>query len=614
MHAHLVCGGLLLIICSYTSSVADRETVSGSFSDTAGYSYPQDPEARYEGFKCGFPWAKLDKNNTCACGNTIHDSVYCSLNKSHPSSTKIGVLDCSCMTWDDVHNTTVVGHCFHNCENGSTSNRDRINRVYHPINNATFHIRPASLSSAVCGYLNRDGRLCGKCAKGYYPPAYSYSTKCVKCSNKWINWVKFVAEAFGPLTVFLFVILLFRISATSAQLSSYVLFCQNITIPSSVQVIIRATEKHGFFGVITKLFISLYSVWNLDFFRSFYPPLCLHVTPMQLVLLEYLIAFYPLLLLLVIYQVVRLHIFQIRGIRCPWIPMRSTMNSVTRVLNFKTTLIHSFATFLLLSYSKLLSISFHSLMYTNIHNPHGRNLGQYVYSDPSLRYFGKGHVFYGLLSLLVFVTFVAMPVFLMFFYPMMWFQRLLTRLHLNRELIRSFVESFQGCYKDGTNNTRDCRYFSAVYLVLRILLFVLFSITLTSLFYTFATILFITMAILIITIRPYKERYAIYNKVDAIMILMQALSASSVLCHIFADIKGERFKSFSMFLVALFAMLPLLYVIVVLALWAYRNKELRGLGVGIKNRMIERSLRTSRLEEKEELLDNSCNTYGSIND
>ena len=602
----------LLLLVSISCVVAERGTVSGTFTDTASYSFLQDLETSHEGYECGFPWAKLDKNASCTCGDTIHGSVYCYINSSDPRSTKVGILDCSCMTWDEDHNTTVVGHCFHNCENGSTSNRNRINRVYHPINSVHKYSKPENLSEEVCGYLNRRGRLCGACKENYYTPAYSYELKCIKCTYEWFNLVRFIAEAFGPLTVFLFVILLFKISATSARYSTYVLFCQNLTIPSSVQVILRATEGHWFVSGLSKLFITLYSVWNLDFFRSIYPPLCLPVTPMQLMLLEYSIAFYPLLLLFLIYLVVRLHIFQIRGLRCPWIPIRATMNSVTKVLNFKTKLIHMFATFFLLSYSKLLSLSFHLLMYTNIHDPHGRNRGKYLYSDPSLQYFGKEHAFYGVFSLLVFVIFVAMPVILMFFYPMMWFQRLLTRLHLNHELIRSFMESFQGCYKDGTNNTRDCRYFSAMYLVLRILLFVLYSITLTSLFYTFATILFIVMAIIIITVRPYKERYAVYNKVDAIMILVQALSASSVLCNIFANIKGERFKTFSMFLVALFAMLPLLYVLFFSAYWAYQNKGLRRLAAQIKSRLIEQSLRSGRLE-KEELLENSRNSYGSIN-
>ena len=602
---------LVSVICS--ECAVERETVSGSFSDTAAYSYPLDLEDGSEDHECGFPWGqRSNKTGNCSCGARLHDTVFCSINYTDIRATKVGILDCSCMTWDDYHNTTVTGYCFYNCENGSTSNGNRINRVYHPINNSSLQIEPRNLSRAVCGYLNREGRLCGRCASGYYPPAYSYSLKCVTCRNEWYNWLRFMAEAFGPLTVFLVIVLLFRISATSAQLSAYVLFCQNLSIPSSVYVILKATSKNPFMFVITKILVTLYSIWNLDFFRSVYPPVCLHVSSMQLVLLEYCIAFYPLLLLLLIYMAAKLRMYQIRGIHCLWVPVNSTMSSLRRTWNFKTSVIHSFATFLLLSYSKLLSISFHSIIFTRIHNARGTFLGSYVYYDPSLKYFGPEHMFYGLLALVIFTIFVVAPVVLMFVYPMRWFQRTLTRLHLNREVVRSFMEAFQGCYKDGTNNTRDCRYFSGVYLLVRIVLFTLYSITLTSLFYTFATILFISMAILLVTIRPYKERYAVYNKVDAIMILIQALSTSSILCKIFADIKGERFKTFSMFLVAFFAIAPLLYVVAITGHWAYSNKKLRGLARRLKSRMIERSLRSSG--EKEQLLDSSQQTlYGSIN-
>ena len=33
----------------------------------------------------------------------------------------------------------------------------------------------------------------------------------------------------------------------------------------------------------------------------------------------------------------------------------------------------------------------------------------------------------------------------------------------------TIVDAFQGCYKDGTNGIRDCRYFTALQIVLRLL-------------------------------------------------------------------------------------------------------------------------------------------------
>ena len=36
--------------------------------------------------------------------------------------------------------------------------------------------------------------------------------------------------------------------------------------------------------------------------------------------------------------------------------------------------------------------------------------------------------------------------------------------------LHAFADVLQGCYKNGTNGTRDCRYFTGLYLVLRIVL------------------------------------------------------------------------------------------------------------------------------------------------
>lgn len=607
---------LLINLCCIRYGVAEIEEgplFSTSYTaESVDHSYVLDSELNEEVYsdqwKCGFPWSR--KNSSCECGDSIHESVYCNLNRKNMSWTKVGILSCSCITFDDSLNTTVVGHCFLNCENGSASDHSRINRVYHVVNRRNLNIPQENFTDSVCGYLNRNGRLCGKCKDGFYPPVYSYNSNCVRCKNEWYNWALFIAEAFVPLTLFLLFISVFRISATSAELSAFVLFSQNFTIPSNVQLFLAATSRIKTGNFFAKLYVTLYSVWNLDFFRAFYPPICLHVTTMQIILLEYSIAFYPLLLLLLFYLGAKSHMTRLRGIRCLWVSMHSRMNTIRETWNFKRSIIDSFATFTILSYSKLLSISFHSVMYTNVHDADGVHRGRYVYNDASLEYFGKEHWFYGILSLLVLILFIVFPVVLMCVYPMKCFQRTLSRFRMNYDLLRIFMDSFQGCYKDGTNGTRDCRFFGGAYLFLRILLFTAFGFTLTSLFYSFATVLFIGMAILIIIVRPYKERYAVYNKVDAIMILMQALMTASILCHIFAEIKGERFKIFSIFLVALFNTLPLIYVTVIITRWFYNRSNIHLHSVMTRIKDILSSSARSR-SETEELLNNSHSNYGS---
>ena len=65
--------------------------------------------------------------------------------------------------------------------------------------------------------------MCGKCIKDYGFPVYSYRVDCVKCIDHKYNWLKYIALAYLPLTVFVLVIVIFKISANSGLLVGYVI-------------------------------------------------------------------------------------------------------------------------------------------------------------------------------------------------------------------------------------------------------------------------------------------------------------------------------------------------------------------------------------------------------
>ena len=58
------------------------------------------------------------------------------------------------------------------------------------------------------------------------PLVYSFDMNCVECPSGKSNWWRFVLVAFLPLTVFYFVILLFKINVTSSHLHGFVYFSQ----------------------------------------------------------------------------------------------------------------------------------------------------------------------------------------------------------------------------------------------------------------------------------------------------------------------------------------------------------------------------------------------------
>ena len=92
------------------------------------------------------------------------------------------------------------------------------------------------------------------------------------------------------------------------------------------------------------------------------------------------------------------------------------------------------------------------------------------------------------------------------------------------------------CYKNGTvGGTRDCRYFAAVYLIVRIILLGVYAATLTALFCGVGLLILIALALSVAIIQPYRQDLAIYNTVDIVLILMMAAWYGSLLCAITAD-------------------------------------------------------------------------------
>ena len=151
-----------------------------------------------------------------------------------------------------------------------------------------------------------------------------------------------------------------------------------------------------------------------------------------------------------------------------------------------------------------------------------------------MRYFGSSHSIYAIPTLLISLMVLVVPLILLFVYPYRWFQRYLNRFHLRSLALNAFVDAFQGCFKDGTNGTRDSRYFSALQLRLRLLLPLIFF---TSKDYSTAPFLSsVLLSIYIasfVIMQPYKD--AMYNKTDIPMLvallITERLSARLMIVH-----------------------------------------------------------------------------------
>ena len=127
------------------------------------------------------------------------------------------------------------------------------------------------------------------------------------------------------------------------------------------------------------------------------------------------------------------------------------------------------------------------------------------------------------------------------------FQQCLGHCGLRCHALGTFMDAFQGCYKDGTNGTRDCRYFGALYLIICIICFFVLALTVDVLFFFFAVAQFILIvfAMLIAIIQPYKAHFAVYNIVDTLFILLLALWCCTLMCLKLASLKDHRYTTTS---------------------------------------------------------------------
>ena len=191
------------------------------------------------------------------------------------------------------------------------------------------------------------------------------------------------------------------------------------------------------------------------------------MTVIQSLALDYLIALYPLLLVAITYWLVSLYGRNCTVVVYLWRPLRKILRPISHDLDIKSTLIESFSTLYLLSVVKIQSVSLDLLLPTPLYYADGKQSSHYyVYLAGDTQYFSlNGHLPYALLAL---VLSVVIPTLLLFLYPCHCCQQILNKVNCNSPVLRTYMDVFQGHYKDGTDNSKDSQYFARIFLVMRV--------------------------------------------------------------------------------------------------------------------------------------------------
>ena len=477
--------------------------------------------------------------NRCVCGETLNGAVRC-----NDTTQQSGLLVGFCMSYNDTVNDAVIGRCPFN---------------YHYPDTQTFYVtlpNNTELNSFMCSGLNRTGLLCSKCQHGLGPAVLPYQRPCVECFDKRYGWLVYITATLIPTTIFCVLVIIFQFHVTSAKMNAFVFICQFITCASTlsnpyIAYDTNLTAIHFFELVI----ITFYGIWNLDFFRYFIPSFCISndVNTLHTLALEYVVAIYPLLLTVVIYFCIVMHDRGVRVVVCVWRPFHACFALFRRRWNPKGSVIHAFATFLLLSYSKLLTVSYGLLDANVLYNNRGERVGPVaLFYNASIEYFSRQHLPFAVLAILVLLLFAVFPMLLLLLYPMRSFQRCLG--HCTRirwQFLHTFADAFQGCYKYGTNGTRDYRYFAGLYLLLRIVLLTAFIIR-SSHMWLILIPFPVVASLMFAFFRPYKNNY--FNIIDGLAFALLALT-------IYLMLYAVKVKPFPIVLLYLMGLIPFLYFI-----------------------------------------------------
>jgi len=141
-------------------------------------------------------------------------------------------------------------------------------------------------------------------------------------------------------------------------------------MPADVRIALTVMESYPIAEISARVILSIYGIWNLDFFHTLIPHICVSVNidTLQALALDYAVAFYPLILLVLTYVLTQVNTFNKIVITFMCRPFHRCAEHFRHQLDVRSSIVETFATFLLLAYVKLLSVSFDLLVPTHIHH------------------------------------------------------------------------------------------------------------------------------------------------------------------------------------------------------------------------------------------------------
>lgn len=544
-----------------------------------------------------------NKTQDCKCGNSLGGVVDCD-----PANKTVSLLMGNCMTYDAEEEMAYVAAC-------PFVSRDK-SEIYTPMPQNV-----SQLNDFVCSPYSREGIVCSECKDGYGPSVFTNNLECFKCSGLYSGWFLYIFFELFPVTVLFSVMSLLHVRLTSSGFNCLLFNVQMIVAVLSYGVHIGVFPFGTTSGILHKIILTIYGIFNLDFFRPVIPPFCVSesINGLHFIAMQYLAVLYLLVLTLSVFLVREMHYRGCKVTMWLWKNVFVRLIRVKQNWTIKTSLADSLASFLLLSYTRLMLISFNLLYPVSVFNEHGAVAETTLNFQQNIRYLSKEHLPFAFLALVVLILLVVLPPLLFIIYPMKCCQRSCIQHSCNKAGVTHFVELFQGCFKDGTENTRDLRWFSIFYFALRFAMFVTHMIGYggrprTS--FLLPGIVLLGASLTILLLRPYKKN--VYNAVDGVMLASSStiLFLQSVMVLIPNTMEGKLLQiaiQIGFFLPLLFILFYSVYLLIRFSRSKFQSsREISESCESLPDRLLHPETYDPCHQKLLNELSDSHSTYGSI--
>ena len=407
----------------------------------------------------------------------------------------------------------------------------------------------------LCGGKKKDV-LCTSCRdEGSFALTLT-SFECIDCpSNSYrYTWLLFLLTQFLPVIILVLILFCTNFSLASGYLNAAIFFSQAITtaLDISGNNVIPLSSLTKSAEVLLEINIVLYNIWNLNFLEPIKFCLLPHMSINMIIVLQYIVALSPMLIVLIIYIYYQLDertTFTVKLWKnlcflqiCKRIESKWKHKVENRAqINYKERFRNIIASCILLSYTRCALNTCYILNGTPLHNSNNSLVATVPIFDGSTK-FGHGHhIIYMSIAIGIAVIFLIPVPFILFCK-----RHNPRRDTANNTFLNVLLRAFQCDYKDGhiqregyielapptpCNKIKhysqsmwhccfsDLRWVAGLYFVLRLAMALTFVLANTLVYQILIQqLLAITMVIVFLILQPYKNE--LHNKIDGCIFLL----------------------------------------------------------------------------------------------